>query len=86
MTQVTPINLVYELDGVLADVDMTGDFDTVCRNTVNYVKEQLVIMQVAHEEAKQVKEGSAITAPVSKEHAEAMLTVALAYLEQFKTK
>lgn len=86
MKVVTPIDLVHELDGVLADVDMTGEFDNVCRNTVNYVKEQLVVMQVATEEAEKVSTGSAITMPVSKEHAEAMLSVALAYLEQFKDK
>ena len=82
--KVTAKGLGYELDGVIADVEYGNGFDEVCLGTVTRVRVQLLELQAELDEAEKVSKGEAITLPISKEHAEAMLTVAMAYLEQFK--
>jgi hypothetical protein len=84
--KITAKDLHYELEGVIADVEYGNGFDDVCLNTVKRVSNQLVSVQADADEADQVRKGFAITVPADKAHAEAMLSVALFYLEQFKEK
>lgn len=85
-TEVTPRTLAYELDGVITDVEVGNGFDDVCMITIKRVRKQLIDLEVEASEDRKVKAGEAILVPLNKEHAKAMLTVAMAYLEQFKEK
>jgi hypothetical protein len=86
LTEITPRNLAYELDGVITDVEVGCGFDDVCMSTIKRVRKQLIDLELEAIEDRKIKTGEAITVPVDKEHAEAMLSVALFYLEQFKEK
>lgn len=86
ITEITPKTLAYELDAVIIDVEDGAGFDDVCLKTIKYVKSKLFELDLRTDEDKKVKAGEAIMVPLNEEHAKAMLTVAMAYLEQFKEK
>jgi hypothetical protein len=80
-----PTELMYELDGVIHDVEQGHGFDTVCLDTLKRVRDHLPEWQRLLEEAEQHRTGKMVMIPSNRAHAESMLQVAEFYLRQYQT-
>lgn len=75
--------MYYELEGVIRDIDNGLGFDDACYNTVKRTQEELQELSEDINYVDNIKAGNVIQIPVNKDHANAMIQVALFYLEQY---